>query len=214
MSADTDLVAAKDALLEAMLPNVTFDGWSMAGLRAGAERLGLDEAEILRCFPDGPGEAALWLDDWADRRMLDALDGMDLAGMKVRDRVNAAVMARLAALAPYREAVRRAIALKLSPFGAARAARIIYRTVDAIWYAAGDTATDFNFYTKRSLLAAVYAPTMLYWLNDGSEGGADTAAFFQRRLAEVMKLPKLTGQLKKAVGRAAAPFDRLRRSAT
>jgi ubiquinone biosynthesis protein COQ9 len=201
MSADRDLATRKDTLLEAVLPNVTFDGWSMAALRAGAKSLDFDESEILLLFPDGPGEAALWLDDWADRRMLDALEGMDLAAMKVRERVAAAVKARLAMLSPYREAVRRAIALKMTPFGAARAARIIYRTVDAIWYAAGDTATDFNFYTKRSLLAAVYAPTMLYWLNDGSEEGAETNAFFERRLAEVMKLPKLTGRLKKAAGR-------------
>jgi ubiquinone biosynthesis protein COQ9 len=211
MSAETDLVACKDALLEAVLPNVVFDGWSPAAVRAGAERLGLDEAESLRLFPDGPGEVALWLDDWADRRMLEALGGLDLAGMKVRARVAAAVTARLQALAPHREAVRRAIALKLSPFGVARAARIVYRTVDAIWYAAGDTATDFNFYTKRSLLAAIYTPTMLYWLNDGSDGAADTLAFFDRRLADVMKLPGLGGRLKKAAGRATAPFDRLRR---
>jgi ubiquinone biosynthesis protein COQ9 len=214
MSADRDLATRKDTLLEAVLPNVTFDGWSMAALRAGAKSLDLDESEILLLFPDGPGEAALWLDDWADRRMLDALEGMDLAAMKVRERVAAAVKARLAMLSPYREAVRRAIALKMTPFGAARAARIIYLTVDAIWYAAGDTATDFNFYTKRSLLAAVYAPTMLYWLNDGSEEGAETNAFFERRLAEVMKLPKLTGRLKKAAGRVMAPFESLRRRAT
>ncbi|HVJ54049.1 MAG TPA: COQ9 family protein [Aliidongia sp.] len=207
---EDDLVARKDALLESVLPNVTFDGWSLTAMRAGAKALKLDETESFQLFPGGAGEAALWLDDWADRRMLDALESRDLAAMKVRERVGAAVMARLAVLAPYREAVRRAIALKLSPFGAARAAQIVYRTVDAIWYAAGDQATDFNFYTKRSLLAAVYAPTMLYWLNDGSEGATETEAFLQRRLAQVMKLPGLTGKLRKTAERVAAPFAFLR----
>ncbi len=199
MSDNLDLTQKKDALLEAALPNVVFDGWSMASLRTGAQSLGLDEVEIARLFPEGPTEAMLWLDDWADRRMLDALDKLDLGAMKVRQRVAAAVKARLDALAPHREAGRRAVALKVSPMGAAWAARIIYRTVDAIWYAAGDTATDFNFYTKRSLLAAIYAPTMLYWLNDGSEQASETMSFFERRLAEVMKLPKLTDRLKRAL---------------
>ncbi|MEI9983772.1 MAG: COQ9 family protein [Aliidongia sp.] len=175
--------------------------------------LGFDESEIVLLFPDGPGEAALWLDEWADRRMLAALEAMDLPAMKVRRRVAAAVEARLLALAPYREAVRRAIALKATPWGALKAAQILYRTVDAIWYAAGDTATDFNFYTKRSLLAAVYTPTILYWLNDRSEGAADTAAFFDRRLAEVMKLPRLGEELRKAAKRVTTPFQLFRREA-
>ena len=209
----SDLVARKDALLEATLPEVTFDGWSLVALRNGAKAAGMAESEIALLFPDGPGEAALWLDDWADRKMLAALDAMDLAEMKVRRRVAAGVEARLTLLAPYREAVRRAIALKATPWGAVRAAQILYRTVDAIWYAAGDTATDFNFYTKRSLLAAVYTPTILYWLNDRSENSGDSFAFLDRRLADVMKLPQLGGQLRKAAQRAVTPFKLFRREA-
>jgi ubiquinone biosynthesis protein COQ9 len=213
MTDTPDLTARKDALLEAMLPDVTFDGWSLVTLRAGARTLGLDDSEMLQLFPEGPGEAALWLDDWADRRMLAALEQMDLSALKVRERVAAGVAARLDALAPHREAVRRAIALKATPFGALRAARIVYRTVDAIWYAAGDTATDFNFYTKRSLLAAVYGPTVLYWLNDRSEGAADTHEFLRRRLAEIMKLPQLGQRIRKAAKRATAPLHIFRREA-
>lgn len=209
----SDLIARKDALLEATLPEVTFDGWSLVALRNGAKAAGIAESEIALLFPDGPGEAALWLDDWADRRMLAALGSMDLAEMKVRRRVAAGVEARLTVLAPYREAVRRAIALKATPWGAVRAAQILYRTVDAIWYAAGDTATDFNFYTKRSLLAAVYTPTILYWLNDRSENSGDSFAFLDRRLAEIMKLPQLGGQLRKAAQRAVTPFKLFRREA-
>jgi ubiquinone biosynthesis protein COQ9 len=208
-----DRIARKDALLEATLPEVTFDGWSLTALRNGAKSAGIDESEIVLLFPEGPGEAALWLDDWADRKMLAALDALDLSEMKVRRRVAAGVEARLAALAPYREAVRRAIALKATPWGAVRAAQILYRTVDAIWYAAGDNATDFNFYTKRSLLAAVYTPTLLYWLNDRSEGSADSFAFLDRRLADVMKLPQLGGELRKAAKRFVTPFKLFQREA-
>ncbi|MDB5362680.1 MAG: hypothetical protein JWO51_3977 [Rhodospirillales bacterium] len=212
MTADPDFVAAKDRLLEATLPNVLFDGWSLAALKAGAQAIDLPETQIAVLFPDGGGEAALWLDDWADRRMLDALEAIDLTALKVRERVATAVKARLIVLGPHREAVRRAIALKASPWGAAKAAEIVYRTVDAVWYAAGDTATDFNFYTKRGLLAAAYGPTVLYWLNDSSEGAADTFAFLDRRLADVMKLPKLTDGVKRAVKHLAGPFEFLRQA--
>ncbi|HLZ65378.1 MAG TPA: COQ9 family protein [Aliidongia sp.] len=212
MSANAEITAAKDRLLEATLPNVLFDGWSLAALKAGAQTIALPEAEIAVLFPDGGVEAGLWLDDWADRQMLNALEAMDLGALKVRERVAAAVRARLTALAPHREAVRRAISLKASPWGAAKAAEIVYRTVDAIWYAAGDTATDFNFYTKRALLAAAYGPTVLYWLNDSSEDSADTFAFLDRRLADVMKIPKLTDGVKRAVRHLTGPFEFLRQA--
>jgi ubiquinone biosynthesis protein COQ9 len=212
MTATADVIAAKDRLLEATLPNVLFDGWSLAALKAGAQSIDLPEAEIAVLFPDGGREAALWLDEWADRRMLDALDAIDLKALKVRERVATAVKARLTALGPHREAVRRAISLKASPWGAAKAAEIVYRTVDAIWYAAGDTATDFNFYTKRGLLAAAYGPTVLYWLNDSSQEAADSFAFLDRRLADVMKLPQLGEGVKKVLRHVTGPFEFLRQA--
>jgi ubiquinone biosynthesis protein COQ9 len=212
MTVTTEFIAAKDRLLEATLPNVLFDGWSLAALKAGARSIDLPETEIAVLFPDGGGEAALWLDDWADRQMLTALEAMDLAALKTHQRVAAAVKARLTALGPHREAVRRAISLKASPWGAAKAAEIVYRTVDAIWYAAGDTATDFNFYTKRGLLAAAYGPTVLYWLNDDSDGSTESFAFLDRRLADVMKIPKVTGGLKRAVRHLTGPFEFLRQA--
>jgi ubiquinone biosynthesis protein COQ9 len=212
MIATAEFTASKDRLLEATLPNVLFDGWSLVALKAGAQAIDLPEPEIAVLFPDGGGEAALWLDDWADRQMLAALEAMDLAALRTHQRVAAAVKARLAALGPHREAVRRAISLKASPWGAAKAAEIVYRTVDAIWYAAGDTATDFNFYTKRGLLAAAYGPTVLYWLNDESEDSAESLAFFDRRLADVMKLPKMTGGVKRALKHLTGPFEFLRQA--
>jgi ubiquinone biosynthesis protein COQ9 len=104
------------------------------------------------------------------------------------------VRARLEQLAPHREAVRRALSYLALPQNAALGAKCLYRTVDAIWYAAGDTATDYNFYTKRLLLAGVYSSTVLFWLNDKSEGYAETWAFLDRRIAEVVKLGGALGR--------------------
>ncbi|WP_374298103.1 COQ9 family protein, partial [Sphingomonas sp.] len=92
------------------------------------------------------------------------------------------------------------------PLNAALALKLLYRTVDAIWYAAGDNATDFNFYTKRGLLAGVYSATLLYWLNDRSQDCADTWAFLDRRIEEVMQVPKLLGRLGSLTERLPNPF--------
>lgn len=200
----------KDALLLAALPNVTFDGWSVAALRAGARDAGIDEASAAALFPRGAAEMVEWFSDWADRAMLAHLAAAPLDAMKVRDRVAEGVRARLMALVPHREAARRAFAVLAQPRNAPLALKLVYRTVDAIWYAAGDTATDHNFYTKRALLAAVYGTTMLCWFEDRSPGGADTEAFLQRRLDEVMAVPKITERLRAAADRLPDPFRFLR----
>ena len=206
------LQAVRDQILLATLPHVAFDGWSRAALKAGVADAGLGIDMALRAFPGGIPDLVDHSADWADRRMLEELAGLDLAAMRVRDRVAAGVKARLQVLAPYREATRRALAYLALPPNAPMAARLTWRTVDAIWYAAGDEAADFNFYTKRGLLLPVYMATVLYWLSDQSEDFAATWAFLDRRIAEVMKIPAFTARLKKMLSSLPRPFNLRRRA--
>src|SRR5262245_47860650 len=149
-AAGLDLDEARRAILEAALPHVPFDGWTQATLNAAAADAGLDATTALRVFPGGPAEAVRFWSTDSDRRMLLALEGMDLAAMRTRERVAAAVRARLAPLAAHREALRRALALMALPLNVPWAPQLGWRTIDAIWWAAGDRSTDFNFYTKRA----------------------------------------------------------------
>ena len=206
------LQAVRDQILLATLPHVAFDGWSRAALKAGVADAGLGTDMVLRAFPGGIPDQVDHSADWADRRMLEELAGLDLAAMRVRDRVAAGVKARLQVLAPYREATRRALAYLALPPNAPMAARLTWRTVDAIWYAAGDEAADFNYYTKRGLLLPVYMATVLYWLSDQSGDGAATWAFLDRRIAEVMKIPAFTARLKKMLSSLPRPFNLRRRA--
>lgn len=204
--AQAALAARKDAILLAMLPDVAFDGWTDATLRRGAEAAGFHPQEVLAAFPGGPLEAACWFSDWADRRMRAALADTDLSTLKVRERVTLAVRRRLEILIPYREAVRRASTLLALPQNATRGPQLVYDTVDAAWRAVGDKSVDYNFYTKRLLLAGVVTSTMLYWLDDRSEGLADTWSFLDRRIANVMSVGKVIGQVTGRADKAAGLF--------
>ena len=201
-----DLDAMRDRLVTAALPHVPFDGWSHRALDAAAVDAGLTPADVLRALPGGPLEAIEHYIVMADRAMLDALERHDLAALRTRERVALAVRVRLEGRAGEREAIRRALAHLALPVHAPLGLRSLYGTVDAIWWAVGDTSTDFNFYTKRALLAAVYSATLLYWLDDRSAGTEATWAFLERRLADVMRIPQLAGQARKA---AAAILERL-----
>ena len=130
---------------------------------------------------------------------------------RVRDRISLAVRARLEAMAPHREAARRAAAFLALPQNAPLAAKLMFDTVDAMWRATGDQTSDFNYYTKRALLAGVYSATLLHWLSDSSADRAKTWTFLDARIEDVMKIQKLRGGLKKSLEKFPSPMDVLAR---
>jgi ubiquinone biosynthesis protein COQ9 len=200
----------REGLLEAMLPDVAFDGWSRAALRGAARRLGIPVGEALATFAGGSADLVAGFSRWADRRMLDRLEALPLDPLRVSERIALAIGIRLEIVEPWREAVRRALMVLALPQHAPLAMRLIYETVDAIWYAAGDHATDFSFYTKRLTLAAVYGATLLCWIDDRSEGFADTRAFLDRRLADAARIGRARRDLETLVERLPNPFRLLR----
>jgi len=199
------LAEERRRILEAALGHAAFDGWAGALARAVAD-CGYDRAMAARAFPGGTAELIAFYMAESDRAMQAVLEQRDLAELRIRERVATVVRTRLEAVAGQREAIRRAVAFQLLPGQNARALRGLYRTVDAIWRACGDTATDFNFYTKRGLLAGVYASTLLFWLNDKSEDFADTWAFLDRRIEQVMTIQKATGRLSRLRERVPSPW--------
>lgn len=189
----------RDEILVAALGHVPFDGWTAKAFAAGARAAGAGPTGLARAFPGGPRDAARHFGAWLDRRMTDSL-GRQLRRRPLRthERVAAAVRVRLRLLVPHREAVRRLVAFLALPTNAKLAATLLWRASDAVWQAAGDASTDFNYYTKRGLLSGVYGSTVLHWLADESDDFAATDAFLDRRIADVMKIFSFRARLKSA----------------
>lgn len=182
-------------LAGAISRHAAFDGWTAHAVASAADELGVDR-DVAHLALDGrPAELIeAWIEA-VDHEMADRFGPGELAAMKVRDRIVALVMARLEIATPDREALRRALAIMAMPQNAARTTRTAWRSADRMWRLAGDDATDFNHYSKRALLASIYAATLLAFLDDESDGLADTRAFLERRVDEVMRFGKFTGQL-------------------
>ena len=193
MSQPTSREEQRDRLLEAALVHVPFDGWSRRSLFAGAADLGLEAGVARRLFPRAGDDMLVHLERWADREMLARIGPLD--DLRVRERIARLVRTRLEVLGPHREAMRRATAARLLPSNGLAACGSVWRTVDLMWSAAGDDARDASYYTKRSLLAAVWTSTFLYWLEDRSEGCAETWSFLERRIANVMQIGQLRARI-------------------
>jgi len=209
MSAKRDFEKMRERILDGALVHVPFDGWSEASLVGGAKDAGYAPAAALDAFPGGAPDAIAFASERADRAMLAACERQPgLKEMRLRDRVAAAVRFRLEGSLREREAIRRALAYLALPQNAPLGLRLLWRTVDAIWYGAGDSSTDFNYYTKRALLSGVYSATLLYWLNDHSPGSAETWRFLERRLDEALGLPRLASGLRERILGLARPGRR------
>jgi len=190
MTQDLTLDEIRAKLAPGIAANAAFDGWSDAVRDMAAQAEGIDTDLAALAFKDGPVDM---IDAWfahIDGVMLAALPSERLALMKIREKITALVEARLDATSIDRESLRRALAILALPQNLAKATRLGWRTVDTIWRAAGDVATDYNYYTKRTILLGVYASTITVFLDDESESLADTRAFLGRRIDGIMQFEK------------------------
>ncbi|MDT0575137.1 COQ9 family protein [Croceicoccus sp. F390] len=185
------------ALAPALADAAIFDGWGEQALATAAQLEGVDADVARLAFPDGAMDMiAAWTAS-IDRRMAESLDPVELASMKIRERIRTLVLFRLEAALPQREAVRRAIAVMLLPGNIRRSLRLGWRSADLMWRMAGDRATDYNHYSKRAILASIYAATLSVFVNDDSEGQGETHAFLDRRIDDVMQFEKTKASLLK-----------------
>ena len=203
---ESDHDSDRRRLLDAILPHVVFDGWTSHALKAGVADLGWEPWEQKRYFPGGPAEAIEFFSSVTDLKMLERLAALDLDSMRVRDKVASAVRLRLEELEPHKEAVRRGLSFFALPMNTGAGTACLYRSVDAIWHGIGDRSTDYNFYTKRLLLAGVLSTTTVFWLDDKSDDHEATWNFLDRRIDEVLKVG---GRMGKALGRFMNLPDRL-----
>ena len=184
-----------DTLLDAILPHVVFDGWSPASFKAALGDLNISEAEAKFVAPRGAIDLAVAYHRRADAAMVARLSEADLDDLRYSEKVATALRYRIEAM-DNREAVRRASTLFALPMNTVEGGKLVWETADAIWNALGDTSDDANWYTKRATLSGVWASTVLFWLGDDSAGFADTFAFIDRRIDDVMRIEKMKSKLR------------------
>jgi len=194
MGEQSPLERIRERIALAVGENAVFDGWTAKAVDSAAAQAGVDQAQARLAFPKTQPAMIDAYIQAVDREMVKRLTPAKLGKMKIREKIRSLVWARLEIMGPAREAVRTALAILAMPQNVPLGMRIGWRTADLMWRAAGDTSTDYNHYTKRLTLGAVYGSTLLAWLDDNSEGWAETAAFLDRRIDNVMQFEKWKAQ--------------------
>ena len=196
MSADDRTL---DELRLALAPEVAraavFDGWTDAALAQAAALTGVDAAVARLAFSGGPMDMICAWIDVTDAKMRAHFADGHLGTLKIRDRIRTLLLFRLDAVTGMEEALRRALAIQAMPQNLPRTLRTGWHSADLMWRLAGDTATDYNHYTKRALLTGIYTATLAVFVEDQSEDKAETRAFLDRRIENVMQFEKAKAQL-------------------
>jgi ubiquinone biosynthesis protein COQ9 len=186
----TPLEALKLRLALKVGEHAVFDGWTPKAVDSAADELGIDRAQARLAFPkDAPYMIEAWIEG-VDAAMQARFSPEVVEKLRVSQRIRAMIWHRLELTGPAREAVRSALSILAMPQNVPLALRTGWRSADLMWRLAGDTATDYNHYSKRLILSGVYTATLFAWLDDQSEGWADTAAFLDRRLGDVGRFEK------------------------
>ncbi|MBX7460869.1 COQ9 family protein [Qipengyuania huizhouensis] len=188
--ADLTLDELRLALAPAIADAAIFDGWTDEAVTMAAQQMGADVNVARLAFKGGPIDMVFAWIEAVDIAMAAAFPEDVVAPMKIRERIRALVQFRLDAVAGQEEALRRALAIMAMPQNVAQSTKRGWRTADMMWRLAGDTATDYNHYTKRAILASIYGATLAVFVDDTSEGKAETRAFLDRRIDGVMKFEK------------------------
>lgn len=197
------MVAASDLTLDELRPVLApdiaraaiFDGWSRKAVDSTAERAGVDLDVARLAFGEGPMQMiGAWVTS-VDGAMEQEFSAEALSLMPIRERIRILVLFRLEAVAGLEEAVRRALAIQAMPQNALASLKLGWSSADAMWRLAGDTATDYNHYSKRAILAGIYAATLAVWVDDASESKRNTREFLDRRIEGVMKFEKAKARL-------------------
>lgn len=191
----TSLDDLRRQLAPAIADAAVFDGWSDTAVAAAAELEGVDPAVAAFAFSGGAmAMIAAWIAA-CDEAMAAEWPAEKLAQLKIRERIRTLVQFRVDYVTPQQEALARALAIMAMPQNAPQALKLGWHSADLMWRLAGDTATDYNHYTKRTILSGIYAATLAVLAHDRSEGQVDTRAFLERRIDGVMKFEKAKAQL-------------------
>lgn len=190
MSETGPLAALRRRLALPVGEHAVFDGWTARAVESAAAQTGIDLAQARLAMPKNAAGLVEAYIHAVDSELSGWVADGALEGMKIREKIRALVWKRLEIMTPAREAIRSALSILAMPQNLLLAARLSWSSADTMWRLAGDTSTDFNHYTKRLTLGAVYASTTLAWLDDRSEGQSDSAAFLDRRIDNVMEFEK------------------------
>lgn len=181
----------KKELFESLLPFIAQKGWHMDAIDQWAFETKNDKALLHLHFPEGISSLIDYMTEYLNHDLVNKLEQTNISQMKIPIKIKTALMNRFELMHPYKQILRHEQQYFKHPTHLAQGLKNLYKIVDTIWFAIGDQTSDFNFYTKRLTLSAIYTTSFNYWLKDESQDIINTSMFIDRRLESLKIIPNI-----------------------
>ncbi|KAK7363319.1 hypothetical protein VNO77_05458 [Canavalia gladiata] len=180
----------KARVLHASLPHVIKLGWTEAALIAGARDVGLSPSIVGSLSRKEAALIEFFMDECL-QRLVDKIDSdKSLKNLTPSDCISKLIRFRLEMQAPYISTWPQALSIQAQPANVPTSFKQRAMLMDEIWHAAGDNASDIDWYAKRTILGGIYSTTEIYMLTDSSPDFRDTWAFLDARVKDAFDLKK------------------------
>lgn len=168
-------------------------GWNDNLLINISKNSKFNHSEIQVLFPRGyKSLLQLYLHEINEKMILKSRN-IDLIRLKLHERIRELIILRLKIMLIEKKLISKTFLFLLLPQNYKFSIINLYKTVDEIWYLAGDNSTNFNFYSKRAILGSIYTSVMIHFINNNNID--DTIEILNKQLKKVSKIPKIKNRV-------------------
>ena len=169
-------------------------GFSKNSLESISKKYGLDINETELLFPEGNIDLIKFTLEQLDNELEEYCRKIDLIRLPVHKRIKKVLLSKIFLMNKNKLFYRSIFFNLLIPKKKFSLSSQLYNSVDQIWFIAGDSSTDFNFYTKRLILSVIYSRIMLFFFNNNNL--QELEDILDESLQRVSKIPEIKSKLK------------------
>ena len=169
------------------------DGFNSKAFIKISKNTAINENEIHLLFPDGYNDIIKFALDQLNVELENYCKNLDLIRLPLHKRIRKIILSKVLIMNKEKNFYKKLFLSLLLPKRSFSISKQLYKSIDQIWYIAGDTSTDFNFYTKRLILSGIYSRVILFFFNNNNQISLEK--ILDTDLQRVAKIPQLKSKI-------------------
>ncbi len=178
----------KQKLLEAIINIVEINGWSSNVFQKLKNKNIIKISDLMINFPDEDKDLLIFVINELNYLMEKKINKRDIMNLPISKRIKRILITRFEILKNNKKFYKKTFNYLLLPKNIKLMKNNLYKSVDQMWYLAGDNSTDFNFYTKRLTLSFIYVNALFTFYKNDKSNVEDNIDI---NLKKISKIPKL-----------------------
>lgn len=181
----------KSIILQKLKKIVSDEGWSEKVLKQLLQN-GVEKSDLVTFFQYDYKELLKYSLEELNNSLEKEINKINIINYSLNKRIKKILMLRFNILNNDKEFYKKTFYHLLIPSNNKIMKSSLYKSVDTMWYLAGDNSTDFNFYTKRLILAVIYVNALFVLFNKNFD---EVESNIDRNLKKISIIPKIKDRI-------------------